>query len=364
MTDDQICLLSFIEDFAKPHTLGNAAAPRWCEQGHTAAYVLDLPLRQRVVDASRRLALDARCDTAGRQEYLHRVLSTVYDYRFSVPDVSTADIDVSPVFADVASLLEAAMLDAEINQIDEDIFWAMPTEGAAFVEWLKRTMSDHPAGVHAFYREYLRDAADVESMKVFLAQETTLDPRFDDILALMQVGTSGTEKMEIAKNYYDEMGCGDEAGVHTHLFSKTLDALGIDADYVKSTLLPDSRVSGNLSACLVLSPRHHYKAIGYFGVTEYLAPRRFKDLVAGWRRLGLPEDGIAYHDLHIRIDAVHGRAWFDDVIRPMVDRDPRVAREIALGALIRLNSSARYLDKLQATLVSRDAKACPESLVA
>ncbi|OLL31276.1 hypothetical protein BTH42_12705 [Burkholderia sp. SRS-W-2-2016] len=240
----------------------------------------------------------------------------------------------------------------------------MPTDGDAFVEWLKRTMSDHPAAVHTFYREYLRDTADIDSLKVFLAQETTLDPRFDDILALMQVGTSGAEKMEIAKNYYDEMGCGEETGVHTYLFSKTLDALGIDTQYVNGALLPDSRVSGNLSACLVLSPRHHYKAIGYFGVTEYLAPRRFKDLVAGWRRLGLPEDGIAYHDLHIRIDAIHGRAWLDNVIRPLVDRDPRVAREIALGALIRLNSSARYLDKLQTTLAPRGASACAESLTA
>ncbi|NML31729.1 iron-containing redox enzyme family protein [Paraburkholderia antibiotica] len=361
MTEPQICLLSFIEDFAKQHTLGNQAA-RWREQGHTAAYVLDMPLRQRIVDATRRLALDARCDDPARLEYLHRVLAAIYDYRFSVPDVATVDIDFSPLFADIASLLEAAMLDAELNPIDEDIFWAMPTEGEAFVEWLKRTMSDHPAAVHTFYREYLRDAANVESLKVFLAQETTLDPRFDDILALMQVGTSGTEKMEIAKNYYDEMGCGDASGVHTYLFSKTLDALGIDSDYVNGTLLPDSRVSGNLSACLVLSQRHHYKAVGYFGVTEYLAPRRFKDLVAGWRRLGLPEEGIAYHDLHIRIDAIHGRAWLDNVIRPLVDHDPRVAREIALGALIRLNSSARYLDKLQSTLVSRDASACAESL--
>ncbi|WP_178392160.1 iron-containing redox enzyme family protein [Burkholderia sp. SRS-W-2-2016] len=323
-----------------------------------------MPLRERIVDASRRLALDARCDDTERLDYLHRVLGKIYDYRFSVPDVDTANIDVSPLFADVTSLLEAAMLDAEIDPIDEDLFWAMPTDGDAFVEWLKRTMSDHPAAVHTFYREYLRDTADIDSLKVFLAQETTLDPRFDDILALMQVGTSGAEKMEIAKNYYDEMGCGEETGVHTYLFSKTLDALGIDTQYVNGALLPDSRVSGNLSACLVLSPRHHYKAIGYFGVTEYLAPRRFKDLVAGWRRLGLPEDGIAYHDLHIRIDAIHGRAWLDNVIRPLVDRDPRVAREIALGALIRLNSSARYLDKLQTTLAPRGASACAESLTA
>lgn len=361
MTESQICLLSFIKDFAKSRILGNLSAP-WSEEGHAAAYVLDMPLRQRVVNAARRLALDARCANAERLDYMHRVLACIYDYRFSVPDVDIANVDFSPLFGDIASLLEAAMLDVETNRIDEDMFVGMPTRGADFVEWLKRTMSDHPAGVHPFYREYLRDTADVPGMKLFLAQETTLDPRFDDILALMQVGTSGSEKMEIAKNYFDEMGCGDENAVHTYLFSKALDTLGIDSEYVESTMLADSRVSGNLSACLVMNQRHHYKAIGYFGVTEYLSPRRFKDLVAGWRRLGLPEGGIVYHDLHIRIDAVHGRAWLDNVIQPLVDQDPRVAREIALGALIRLNSSERYLDKLQNTLIPRDADSCAETV--
>ncbi|WP_181885325.1 iron-containing redox enzyme family protein [Trinickia dinghuensis] len=325
--------------------------------------MLDIEQRQHVLDQCIRLARDARGQNEERLDYLHRILAAIYDYRFSVPGIELVDADLGPLFTDIASLLEPVMFDLELEQIeaDADVLDDLPVEGEAFLDWLKRTLSEHPAGTHPFYRTFLREEADVESVKVFLAQETTLDPRFDDILALMQVGTRGAEKMEIAKNYFDEMGCGDELGVHTYLFGKALDAVGIDDEYLKRTLLPASRVSGNLSACLVVNQRHHYKALGYYGVSEYLAPRRFKDLVAGWRRLGLPEEGLAYHDLHIRIDAVHGKAWFDNVIRPLVDHDPRVVKEIAVGALIRLNSSERYLASLHQLLARRQGDAYPDA---
>jgi hypothetical protein len=342
------CLLSFVRDF----TQGTAPAAQ--------PYVLDTALRHKVIDHCIQLKHQLAGGDAERLDDLHRVLALIYDYRFSVPAVDTLHIDVGPLFADIASILEAAILEVELNAIDPALLDDMPADCADFSEWLRRMISKHPAANHPFYQEYLRDSAGVEGMKLFLAQETTLDPRFDDILALMQVGTSGAEKMEIAKNYFDEMGCGDDEGVHTYLFGKALQALDIDQAYIRSVLLPDALVCGNLSACLATNSRHHYKAVGYFGVTEYLAPRRFKNLVAGWRRLALPEYGLAYHDLHIRIDAMHGKAWFDNVIQPQVEQEPRLAREIALGALIRLNSSARFLDALLLTMMQRfpSAEAC------
>jgi len=348
MRTENFWLLSFVQDFSTRGLPGNRP------------YVTEGALRQEVLEQCRTLQNLAQAGDRAALDYLHRVVAAIYDYRFSVPDADTVEIDVAPLFADITSLFEPLMLDTEVRSVTQDTLSAIPQDGAQFLEWLKTTMSEHPAGVHRFYREFLRDHADTESVRTFLAQETTLDPRFDDILALLQIGTSGSEKMEIAKNYYDEMGCGEDSGVHSYLFSKALRALDIDAAYIERALLPDSRISGNLSACLALSPRYHYKALGYFGVTEYLAPRRFKDLVAGWRRLGLPAEGIEYHDLHIRIDAVHGKAWLDNVIRPLIERDPRVAKEIALGAMIRLNSSARYLDTLQATLTQRQYSHAPQ----
>lgn len=350
MHTQEFNLVSFISDY--------------CSQGASGIqpYALNNELRQRVLDECLRLKRLAASGQAQAREELHRVLAAIYDYRFSVPAMETVEVDVSCVFADITTLLEPAILQKEIDSIPADIFDVMPTGGAAFVSWFKQLIAQHPAGAHPFFQNYLRDHASVEGFRTFLAQETTLDPRFDDILALMQVGTVGAEKMEIAKNYFDEMGNGDEREVHTLLFSKALKALDVDAAFIERALLPEARVCGNLSACLALSPRHHYKAIGYFGVTEYLAPRRFKKLVAGWRRLGLPEFGLAYHDLHIRIDAIHGKGWFDNVIEPAVEHDPRVIKEIVYGALIRLNSSKTFLDALLAHLQRQDRLVEPQNV--
>lgn len=120
----------------------------------------------------------------------------------------------------------------------------------------------------------------------------------------MQMGRTGGEKMEIAANYWDEMGNGDAELVHTSLFSQALESIGADPAFIRDSFMLEAGICGNLSACLGLARRHYYKAVGYFGVTEYLAPRRFRCVVDTWRRLGLHEVGITYHDLHIGIDAV------------------------------------------------------------
>lgn len=288
---------------------------------------------------------------------VHSCLSAIYANEFSAVPLAQVNSDIQPVVRDIASILEQAMLDYEYSSVDQKQIASYPNNGAEYIAWLRTLIAQHPAKAHPFYRDFLRDQATVEDIRFFLAQETNLDPRFDDILALMQIGTRGQAKMEIAGNYWDEMGNGDPAKVHTFLFQKALDALNVDGNYIANNMMGEAQASGNLSAALSLSRRHYYKAIGYFGVTEFLTPSRFRHLVAGWRRNELPEDGIIYHDTHIKIDAVHGAAWFNHVIAPAIDSNPQVGEEIAKGVLIRLNSSARYLDAMLDHLQTKDLDA-------
>ncbi|MFG2428693.1 iron-containing redox enzyme family protein [Streptomyces sp. NPDC048590] len=277
---------------------------------------------------------------------LHATLALIYDQDFSGTPITDVERDTQPVLRDVAAVLEHAVLSHETGRVPAGDLTGHPETGREFVRWLKAMVTAHPAGRHPLYHEHLVERGTPEDMRLLLAQETNLDPRFDDILAAMQIGRHGVEKMEIAANYWDEMGNGDPAQVHTALFSQALAAVGADARYIAETFLLEASVSGNISAMLALSRRHYYKAVGYFGVTEYLAPRRFRCVVDAWRAHGLDEVGIVYHDLHIGVDAGHAAGWFKNVVRPLVDSDPRIGREIALGAAIRLNTSQDYLDAL------------------
>jgi hypothetical protein len=281
------------------------------------------------------------------RETLHSILGTIYNREFDVPDILKTDCETQPILRDIASVLEQSMLDAEIALAKEHVV-EYPTDGREYVRWLKELISGHPASTHGFYHSYLQDYSTREDLRYLLAQETCLDPRFDDILALIQLAAKGEAKMELAANYWDEMGNGKTSEMHSALFANALDELGVTDEYIEDNYLFEAKVCGNLSAALALFRRHYYKAIGYYGVTEYLAPRRFRSLVFAWKRLGLREKGAHYHELHVGVDAAHAAGWFKNVVRPAIDRDPRVGRDIAIGALLRLNTSERYLDALLA----------------
>jgi hypothetical protein len=308
----------------------------------------DYQLRARIADECYTLVQQACGPDGGDAHHaVHDILTAIYQRDFSCPAMSASECETQPVLRDIAAIFEQAMLDYEIALV-KDGTDGYPVDGKDYVLWLKRVVAGHRASQHPFYRPYLQDHGTREDVRFLLAQETSLDPRFDDILALIQLGTAEHEKIEIAANYWDEMGNGEPTNMHGALFAKALAALEVDEGYIKDNLLLEAKLCGNLSAALSLSRRHYFKAIGYFGVTEYLAPRRFRSLITAWRRLGLPPEGIRYHDLHVEVDAGHAAGWFKNIIEPAVDRDPRVGRDIAIGTVIRLNTSERYLDALLA----------------
>ena len=59
--------------------------------------------------------------------------------------------------------------------------------------------------------------ATLEELREFVAVEGGPDGGFDDLVAICQVGLSGAPKMEMARNYWDEMGNGSPVDVHTDL---------------------------------------------------------------------------------------------------------------------------------------------------
>jgi pyrroloquinoline quinone (PQQ) biosynthesis protein C len=309
--------------------------------------------------ASSMRALTERAFTEQDQTALrqaHLALGKIYDWYFSTPLIEQIDSMLSALLDDIRIVIENAMLAAITENIKarttDNPLTNIPGDGKSFLPWYRRFISAHEASNHSFYREFLENRASLADVRFYLAQETSLDPRLDDILALLIMGTDGPEKMELTSNLWDEVGNGNPADAHAEVFARTLDAAGVTQPFIANNIMLESRICGNVSAALALSKRHYYKAIGYFGVTEYLTPRRFRSFVIGCKRLDLPEAAYEYHSLHIQIDSRHGPAWFKNVIAPAVIREPRCAHDIALGTLLRLETSTWYLNALQAALDS------------
>lgn len=296
-------------------------------------------------------SLNERSADGDADAFYHQqlLLSRIYELTTRLPDASTAE--GSTVLHEVTRSLETATLDAENSHIDEDELAAAPAGPDEFLSWLKETARRHRAFKHPYYVDYLRDRASREDLRTYVIQESVVDGRFDDLLAMMQVGTTGAAKMEIARNFWDEMGNGDPAQVHTHLFELIYEGFDISAADLEQALSAQSLLSGNLTVLVCRYRRLYPEAVGFLGMTEWFAPDRFVHVVRAWERLGLPPTGIKYHQLHITVDSLHAAGWFHNVIKPSVSSQ-FMQRGVARGAMWRLNSSARYLDErlAQATI--------------
>lgn len=302
----------------------------------------DAPDRARLlaaVELMNDLAFSGEADAFYQQQSL---LARIYDLCTRIDTAPTAEGSV--VIHEVTRSLERATLMAEDRWIRPGQIDEAPTDPSEYLSWLKKQARNHRVYKHPYYREFIRDTATVADLRRYVIQESVVDGRFDDLLAMMQIGTSGAAKLEIAGNFWDEMGNGNADEVHTTLFNRIFEVFDITREEIDRELTANALLSGNL-AVLLCRYRHYYpEAVGFLGMTEWLVPERFVNVVHGWERLGLPEVGIAYHRLHITIDSTHAAGWFHNVVKPAAESE-RMRSGIARGTLWRLNSSARYLDE-------------------
>jgi hypothetical protein len=72
---------------------------------------------------------------------------------------------------------------------------------------------------------WLANTADWTQLVDFFALEGGPDGGFADLVAVCRVGLAGSAKLELGKNYWDEMGQGDPDAVHTVLHDRLVTAL-------------------------------------------------------------------------------------------------------------------------------------------
>jgi len=199
------------------------------------------------------------------------------------------------------------------------------------------------AGALVRRQNLLAEAASLADMLWFLTQEVAGEAGFDDLLALTQVKMPVTAKLEMARNYWDEMGRGRDAAMHGPLLERLASYLEIDAR--PELVVPESLALGNAMLALARSRRYCFHSIGALGVIEMTAPTRACFVDAGLKRLRIPAKKRLYFTLHAVLDIKHSECWNREVLRSLVERDARCANAIAEGAVIRLWHGARCFDR-------------------
>jgi hypothetical protein len=242
--------------------------------------------------------------------------------------------------------LEGSFLE-QLRAAVADAVADVPTDSQTFIAWFEGLEALGP-GQHDPLFDWLANDADLEQMRWFLAQEAAGEAGFDDLTAFTQVKLPDRIKLELARNYWDEMGRGNAKGMHGPMLGRLVDALQL-APTIDGTVW-ESLALANAMMAMAMRRDFAWHALGALGVIELTAPARSQAVADGLKRLGVSAKDRLYFDLHAVLDVKHSAAWNAEAIVPAVSEDPRRARAIAEGALIRLTCGARCFDRYRREL--------------
>lgn len=278
----------------------------------------------------------------------HQILFDLYQVTFLPPHDTRVLNQFNPEMIRVRNLMEQAWRRHLQSSVDRDLQDAnIPADGEGFVDWLLNRLEQHPSNGHPLY-EYLESEASVENFEIFFQSEIIVNSMFEEFIALTQLGAPAYIKIELAKNYWDEMGNGVDQKVHTEMFQKLLNHFGlrqVDLDRVANAN-PVALAQGNLFLMLSMQRKHFHETMGLLGAGEYLVPKRYQKVVDGARRVGLTDDTLEFYIEHIGIDTDHADEWFRNAIVPTVNRQPEVRLDMARGAYYRMLHIQAFSDVL------------------
>lgn len=239
-----------------------------------------------------------------------------------------------------ASAAECEYIEAVRREVG-DLIRDVPDDADGFVAWFESLETVGPGQGDPLV-PWLAKSATMEEMRWFLLQEVAGEAGFEDLLALTQVKFSETAKLEMARNYWDEMGRGNPKGMHGPMLARLAAHLEIKPS--TDVVIPEALALGNAMLAMARHRQYAYHSVGALGVIEMTAPSRAGHVNQGLKRLGIASSKRHYFALHSILDVKHSQAWNAEVLRPLVAEDPRRARPIAEGAVIRLWHGARCFD--------------------
>ena len=197
---------------------------------------------------------------------------------------------------------------------------------------------------------WLAKSASWQQVVDFLALEGGPDGGFDDLVAMCQIGLSGSAKLELAKNYWDEMGKGDASGVHTTMHEQLADAIAMPS-IPRSELPVEALERAALGGLLATNRWLQPEMVGALGLLELQAGPRCRLVLQAFERLGAPAGAYPFYAEHADVDPIHGKDWMDKAIRPLAAATPSWGPRMVKGAWWRSTVNLQFFAAVRDSLI-------------
>jgi|GEM_PF-7026254 len=225
----------------------------------------------------------------------------------------------------------------------------LPLSDQKFLDLINETVVDsHCSANHPIFN-FLKNEAGWEVLSEYLWAENLCDLNFVNILGFLMQGLEGVSGLEIARNFFDEIGEFQLDKFHTKLRRDMMYNVGLpilDEDWNIDTYLTPEYEHFNAYCSYGFRRDRKYRLIGMMLATEHLVPSQQEYVLSGWLRVGLPEAKMAYILEHIVGDVTHSQGWFNNVVKPNIANNLFRQTEILIGVHQHLEILGRLYDAM------------------
>lgn len=213
-----------------------------------------------------------------------------------------------------------------------------------------------PAGLEALVAadeglslaDHVRRHADLDQVLELLRQRSVYHLKESDPSAWVVPRLPVRAKAALVELLYDEYGDGNPNRLHSHLFARGLEAVGLRSEYGAyiDDALPETLEMNNAASMFGLHRRLRGAAMGHLAAFEMTSSLPSRKLVQGLERLGLEGPMTVYYDEHVEADAIHEHLAAHDICGTLAEDEPDQAAEIMFGAFTCLDTEARFAGAL------------------
>jgi hypothetical protein len=142
----------------------------------------------------------------------------------------------------------------------------------------------------------------------------------------------------------DEYGEGRPGEAHAELFAAAMAELDLDPTYGRylDRLPGTTLATDNLVSMFGLNGRLRGALVGHLALFEMCSVVPMSRYLAAARRLGGLPALERFYEVHVEVDAHHGRIALDEMVAPMAEAHPELAADMVFGAAALARVESRF----------------------